>query len=121
MESSTAVSDSCYVHSSSPLPASDQVQESGYSKSEVEFDQGALQLETSRVALKLEMNVASLELETNAVGLELETNAPTLELETALDLEMETDVPQGLSKQEMYHLVVLRALGLSNCLAPCSH
>jgi hypothetical protein len=82
--SSTAAGDSCHVHSLSPLPASDQVQGSGYSKSEVETDVTALQLETF---------MAALELETDVAGFELETNVPTLELETTLDLEMETDVP----------------------------
>jgi hypothetical protein len=41
------VDDSCHVHSSSPLFASDHVQEAGYSKSKVETD-AALQLETAR-------------------------------------------------------------------------
>jgi hypothetical protein len=46
--------------------------------------------------------VAGLELEMDAAGLELETNVATLELETTLDLEMETDMPQGLSKHERH-------------------
>jgi hypothetical protein len=46
--------------------------------------------------------MTSLELETDAAGLELEMSAVALELETTLDLEMETDVPQALSKQERY-------------------
>jgi hypothetical protein len=48
------------------------------------------------------MNATALELEMDAAALELETNAPALELEIALDLETETDVPLGLSKQERY-------------------
>jgi hypothetical protein len=52
--------------------------------------------------LELEMNATALELEMDAAALELETNAPALELEIALDLETETDVPLGLSKQERY-------------------
>jgi hypothetical protein len=48
------------------------------------------------------MDAATLELEMDAAGLELEMNAPALKLETSLDLEMETEVPQGLSKQERY-------------------
>jgi hypothetical protein len=101
-ESSAATGDSCHVHSSSPLPASDQVQGLGYSESEVETDTATLQLETSAVTLELETDAADLELETDAAGLELEMNAPTLKMETTLDLKMETDVPQGLSKQERY-------------------
>jgi hypothetical protein len=85
--SSAAAGDSCHVHSSSPLPVSDQVQGVGYSESEVETNMTALQLETF---------VATLELETDTVDLELETDTADLELETdavALDLETETDVP----------------------------
>jgi hypothetical protein len=78
MKSFAAVSDSCHVHFSSPLPVSDQVHGLGYSESEVE---------TNAAALELEMNVATLELETDT---------------TALDLEMETDMLQGLLKQERY-------------------
>jgi hypothetical protein len=75
------------------LLAFDQVQGLGYSESEVVIDTAAPQLETSAVALELEMDAA---------GLELEMNAPALKLESSLDLEMETEVPQGLSKQERY-------------------
>jgi hypothetical protein len=78
MKSFVAVSDSCHIHSSSPLPVSDQVHGLGYSESKVETD---------AAALELEMNAAALELETDT---------------TALDLEMETDVLQGLLKQERY-------------------
>jgi hypothetical protein len=81
---------------------SDQVQGSGYSESEVETDVASIQLETSAATLELETDAAALELETDATGLELEMNAPALQLEIALDLEMETDVPQGISKQERY-------------------
>jgi hypothetical protein len=84
------------------LLAFDQVQGLGYSESEVVIDTTAPQLETSAAALELEMDAATLELEMDAVGLELEMNAPALKLETSLDLEMETEVPQGLSKQERY-------------------
>jgi hypothetical protein len=83
-KSSDVTGDSSHIYSSSPFPASDQVQGSGYSESEVETDMVALQLETSAV---------TLELETNVVGLKLETSTPALELEIALDLETETDMP----------------------------
>jgi hypothetical protein len=79
------VGDSYHIHSSSPLPASDQVQGAGYSESEVETDTAALQLETSTDDLELETNITALELETDAAGLELEI-----------------DVPQETSKQERY-------------------
>jgi hypothetical protein len=79
------VGDSYHIHSSSPLPVSDQVQGAGYSESEVETDAAALQLETSTADLELETNVTALELETDAAGLELEI-----------------DVPQETSKQERY-------------------
>jgi hypothetical protein len=114
MKSSAAVGDSCHVHSSSPLPASDQVQRSGYSKSEVETDVTALELETDAVGLKLETSTAGLELETSATdlelemyttGLELEMNAGALKLDTdtaALDLEIETNVPYEILKQERH-------------------
>jgi hypothetical protein len=98
MKSSTAAGDSCRIHSLSPLPVSDQVQGSDYSEFEVETEAVALQLETSVVALELETDAAAIELETDVAGLELEMNALALELDTTLDLEMETDVPQGLSK-----------------------
>jgi hypothetical protein len=65
--SSIAAADSCHVHFSSPLAASDQAQGAGYSKSEVETD------------------VVDLGLETDATPLEVETNT------AILDLEMETD------------------------------
>jgi hypothetical protein len=73
--SSATTADSCHVHSSSPLAASDHVQGAGYSKSKVEID------------------AANLKLDTDAAALELETDATTLKLETyitILDLEMET-------------------------------
>jgi hypothetical protein len=78
MTFSAAAVDSCHVHSSSPLNASDQVQGAGYSKFEVEID------------------AADLELETDAAALEMETDAD------ALDLETEADVSQEISKQERY-------------------
>jgi hypothetical protein len=87
MKSFAAAGDSCHVHSSSPLPVSDQVQGVGYTKSEVETDAAALELETFTTTLELEMNTAALELEIDAA---------------ALDLEIETDVPQEVSKQERY-------------------
>jgi hypothetical protein len=96
------VGDSCHVYSSSSLLASDQVQRSGYSKSEVEIDVAALQFETSTVALELETDAATLELEMDVASLELEASSPAPELEIALDLDMKTDVPQELSKQERY-------------------
>jgi hypothetical protein len=102
MKSSAAAGDSSHIHLSSPLPAFDQVQGLGYVESEVETDATALQLESSMASLELVTSVAGLELETDAAGLELEMNATALELETILDLEIETDVPSGLSKQEMY-------------------
>jgi hypothetical protein len=102
MKSSAAAGDSCRVHLSSPLPAFDQVHGLGYIESEVETNAGALQLESFMAGLELETSVAGLELEMDAVGPELETNAAALELETSLDLEMETDMPQGLSKHERY-------------------
>jgi hypothetical protein len=83
-KSSAATGDSCHVHSSLPLTASDQVQGVGNSKSEVETD------------------VAALELETSATTLELDTNTATLELETdvaTLDLEIETELAQEISQQ----------------------
>jgi hypothetical protein len=80
------VGDSCHIHSLSPFPASDQVQGSGYSESEVETDAAALQMETFVTALELEMDAAGLELETSAAGLELEMNAAALELETIQQL-----------------------------------
>jgi hypothetical protein len=55
-------------------------------------------LETSATALELETDAAALALESNTAALELETDA------TPLELEMETDVPQGLSKQERYSI-----------------
>jgi hypothetical protein len=70
------VSDSYHVHSSLPLPASDQVQGAGYSESEVETNAAALQLETFVADLKLEMDATALELETDAVGLELVIGVP---------------------------------------------
>jgi hypothetical protein len=88
------VGDSYHVHSSLPLPLSDQVQGTGYSESEVENDEAALQLETFATALELETYAAALELEPNTAALELEIDI------AALDLEMETDMPQGLLKQE---------------------
>jgi hypothetical protein len=109
MKSSAAAGDSCHVHSSSLLPASDQLQGMGYSESEVETDTSALQLETSMTALELETDAAALELETSVTALELQTSVTTPELETdvaaleletyaaALDLETETDVPQEIS------------------------
>jgi hypothetical protein len=105
MKSSAAAGDSCHLHSSSPLHAYDQVQGTGYSKSEVETDMAVLQLETSATALKLETSVAALELETDATGLKLEMNAAALEMERdigALDLEKEIGMPQQISKQERY-------------------
>jgi hypothetical protein len=102
MKCSTALGDSCHIHSSSPLPLSDQVHGLGYTKSEVETDKAAIQLETSTVTLELETDATALELKTDAAGLELEMNARTLELDKTLYLEMEIDVPQGLSKQERY-------------------
>jgi hypothetical protein len=81
MKSSAAADDSCHVHSSSSLPASDQLQGARYFESEVE---------TNTSALKLETFVAALELETNVAALELETDTD------ALDLETEIDVPQGI-------------------------
>jgi hypothetical protein len=56
MTSSGAVGDSCRVHSSSPLLASNQVQGAGYFEFEVETDAVPLQLETSVTDLKLEMD-----------------------------------------------------------------
>jgi hypothetical protein len=79
------VGDSFHIHSSSPLPASDQVQGVGYSESEVETDAAALQLETPVTDLKLEMDATALELEIDTT-----------------DLELEIDVPQETSKQERY-------------------
>jgi hypothetical protein len=105
MKSSVVVGDSCHVHSSLPLPASDQVQGSGYFEFEVETDMAALQLETSVTTLELEIDAAGLELETSMTSLELEMNTDALELETdttALDLDIETDMPHELSKQERY-------------------
>jgi hypothetical protein len=55
------VGDSSHVHSSSPLAASDQVQGAGYSKSEVETNLAALQLENSVTDLELEIDVTTLE------------------------------------------------------------
>jgi hypothetical protein len=83
--SSAAAGDSYHIHSSSPLPTSNQVQGAGYSKSEVETDVAALQLETSVADLKLETDATVLELEADTAGLKLET-----------------DVPQETSKQERY-------------------
>jgi hypothetical protein len=74
--SSVAGSDSCHIHSSSPLPTSDQVQGAGYSKSKVETDMAALQLETSVADLKLQMDATALELEADMAGLELEIDVP---------------------------------------------
>jgi hypothetical protein len=54
------VGDSCHVHSSSPLPVSNQVQGMGYSKSEVETGMVVLQLETSAAAFELETSAAAL-------------------------------------------------------------
>jgi phage baseplate assembly protein gpV len=79
------VDDSYDVHSLSYLPASDQVQGAGYSKSEVEIDAAALQLETYAADLELETDTTALELEADVAGLKLET-----------------DVPQMTSKQERY-------------------
>jgi hypothetical protein len=76
MTSSIAAADSCHVHFSSPLAASDQAQGAGYSKSEVETDAVDLGLETDAAALKLETDATPLEVETNTA---------------ILDLEMETD------------------------------
>jgi hypothetical protein len=73
VKSSTTAADSCHIHSSSSLLASDQVQELGYSKFEVETNTAALQLETSVTALELETDAAGLKLETSATGLKLET------------------------------------------------
>jgi hypothetical protein len=104
-KSSVAVGDSCHIHSSLHLPASDQLQGAGYCDSEVEMDMAALQLEISVTTLELEMDAAALEMETSVTAFELETNAAALKLETyaaALDLEMKTDVPQQISKQERY-------------------
>jgi hypothetical protein len=64
-----AASDSWHVHSSSPLPAADQVSGAGYSECEVETDTTTLQVETSATALELEMNAADLELETSVASL----------------------------------------------------
>jgi uncharacterized membrane protein YkoI len=83
--SSAAAGDSYHIHSSSPLPASDQEQGAGYSESEVETNMAALQLETSMTELKLETDTTALELEADATGIELET-----------------DVPQETSKQKRY-------------------
>jgi hypothetical protein len=94
--SSAVAGDSCHVHSSSPLTASDQVQRAGYSESEVETDVGALELETDVVALELETNAVTLELETDAATLELETDT------TTLDLEMEANMSQEISKHARY-------------------
>jgi hypothetical protein len=102
MKSSAAAGDSCHLHLSSPLSAFDHMQGLGYIETEVETNMTALQLESSMAGLELETSMAGLELEVDAAGLELETNAAALELETTLDLEMETDVPQGLSKHERY-------------------
>jgi hypothetical protein len=62
----------------------------------VETDTTALQLETSAAALELKIDATTLELEPSAAALELKIDA------VALDLKMETDVLQGLSKQESY-------------------
>jgi hypothetical protein len=96
MTSSTAMTDSCHVHSLSPLSTSDQVQGTGYSEFEVETDASTLELEASAAALELEMDATTLELETNVSALKLETDT------TALDLETEIDVPQEILKQESY-------------------
>jgi hypothetical protein len=64
-----AAGDSCNIHSSSPLPAADQVYGAGYSKCEVETDMATLQVETSAAALELEMDATDLELETSASSL----------------------------------------------------
>ena len=63
-KSSVAVGDSCHIHSSLHLPASDQLQGAGYCDSEVEMDMAALQLEISVTTLELETDVVPLELET---------------------------------------------------------
>jgi hypothetical protein len=85
------VGDSCHVHSSSPLPALDQLQGTGYSESVEETDAAVIQLETSTTALEWEMDATALELETYMAALELEssTTAPELEMDVAT-LEMET-------------------------------
>jgi hypothetical protein len=118
MKSSTAMDDSCHVHSSSHLLASDQVQGTCYSESEVETDMAALQLETSMTTLELETDVAALEFETFMIALKLETSATTLGLETnaaalelgtyttAMDLETKRDIPQEISNQGR-HLIDL--------------
>jgi hypothetical protein len=85
--SSAVVTDSCHVHSSSPLAASDLVQGVGYSEFEVKTDMADLKLETDSAALELETDIGTLKLETNT---------------TILDLEMATDVYQEISKQERY-------------------
>jgi hypothetical protein len=69
----------------SSLPAYDQLQGAGYSKSEVENDMAALQLETLVADLELEMDTTTLELEADTAGLELEI-----------------DMPQETSKKERY-------------------
>jgi hypothetical protein len=79
------VGHSCHVHSSSPLPAFDQVQGAGYSVSKLETEVAALQFETSAADLELEMDTTALELEADTIGLELKI-----------------DVPQETSKQERY-------------------
>jgi hypothetical protein len=96
MTSSAAMTDSCHVHSLSPLSASDQVQGAGYSEFEVKTDASTLKLEASTTALELEMDVTTLELEMNVSALKLETDT------TALDLEIGIDVPQEILKQERY-------------------
>jgi hypothetical protein len=103
MTTSAAAVDSCHMHSSLPLAASDQVQE--YSESEVETDGAALELENDVAALKLETDATDLELKTDAATLKLETDTTALKLEidtTALDLDMETDVSQEIPKVERY-------------------
>jgi hypothetical protein len=105
MKSSAAAGDSCHVHSSLPLPTSDQVHGMGYSESEVETGVAALQLETFVIAPELEMDTTALPLETFTTALELEMDMAPLELETyacALNLETVTDMPQKILKQERY-------------------
>jgi hypothetical protein len=57
------VGDSCHIHFSLLLPASDQVQGAGYSESKVKTDATALELEMNAGALKLEIDAAALDLE----------------------------------------------------------
>jgi hypothetical protein len=85
MTSFAVATDSCHVHSSSPLTTTDQMHGVGYSESEMETDATDLELETDTIALKLETDVIALELETDATALELET-----------------DASQEISKQERY-------------------